>query len=154
MQRPRRGSTRRTPQALSWLKHNRPRSQNRSEEKSWDSWPKQEKWSSRGCQAQTGSLKDKHCPQAEASMPSVPNLPRDHIATDQAQWHSEKTCQYQKITKLLIHKIPLQRPVKDIGQSMRMDIRLQGTVMGILQESAKAYLIRLFMDTNLCVIHT
>ena len=63
-------------------------------------------------------------------------------------------CQYQKITKLFICKLPFQRLVREIGKSIRTDIRFQGIVMGVLQESAKAYLIRLFKDTNLCAFHT
>ena len=46
-----------------------------------------------------------------------------------------------------------QRPVWEIGQSIRTDIRFQGTAMGVLQESTEAYLVRLFEDTNMCATH-
>ena len=65
----------------------------------------------------------------------------------------QEICWYQKITELLICKPPFQKLVWEICQNMRMDIRSQGTAMGALQESADAYLIRLFEDTNLCAIH-
>ncbi|WOL20006.1 hypothetical protein Cni_G28808 [Canna indica] len=45
---------------------------------------------------------------------------------------------YQKGTELLIRKLPFQR--------------LSSTVLA-LQEVAEAYLVGLFEDTNLCVIH-
>ena len=63
-------------------------------------------------------------------------------------------CWYQKITELLIHKLPFQRLIWEIGQNMKADLRLQGSAMGALQESTKAYLVELFEDTNLCAIHT
>ena len=66
----------------------------------------------------------------------------------------QEICQYQKITELLICKQPFQRLVLEIGQDMRTDLRFQGSAMGVLQESAKAYIVGLFDDTSLCAIHT
>ena len=80
--------------------------------------------------AQTKSPKDNCYPCAEMSMPPVPKLPRDSVATDQAQWHSEWHFWYQKITEILIHKLPLQRLLQETGQSIRMDIRFPGDCHG------------------------
>ena len=89
----------------------------------------------------------------EVSMLPVPKVPRNHIASDQVQWHSWEIYQYQWITELLICKLPFWRLVLKIDQNIRVDIGLQGIIMGALQEAAKAYIIRLFEDTNLCAIH-
>ena len=147
---PRRGSTGRTPQALSWLSYKGPRRQNGSDEKPWDSWPKQWDWSGRGCWAQARSLEHKHHPCMEVSMPPVPKVPRDHITTSWAQWHWDKSASSRKSLNSSFTK----RLLQEIGQSIMMDIRFHGITMGALQESAKAYFIRLFEDTYLCAIHT
>jgi len=60
---------------------------------------------------------------------------------------------YQKSTELLIRKMPFQRLVREIAQDFRADLRFQSSALGALQESAEAYLIGLFEDTNLCAIH-
>ena len=36
---------------------------------------------------------------------------------------------------------------------MKKDVRFQGSALMALQESAEAYLVGLFEDTNLCAIH-
>ena len=61
---------------------------------------------------------------------------------------------YQKSTQLLIRKLLFQRLVREIVQDFKMDLRFQGAAVMALQESAEAYLVRLFEDLNLCVIHT
>ena len=38
-------------------------------------------------------------------------------------------------------------------QDFQFEIRFQGITMGTSQEAAEAYLLGLFEDTNLCVIH-
>jgi len=60
---------------------------------------------------------------------------------------------YQKSTELLIRKLPFQRLVREIAQEFKTDLRFQGSAVLALQESAEAYLVDLFEDTNLCAIH-
>jgi histone H3 len=60
---------------------------------------------------------------------------------------------YQKSTELLIRKLPFQRVVREIAQEFQIDARFAVTAMAALQESAEAYLVGLFEDTNLCAIH-
>ena len=60
---------------------------------------------------------------------------------------------YQKSSALLIRKLPFQRLVREITQDFKMDLRFQAAAMLYLQEAAEAYLVGLFEDTNLCMIH-
>ena len=60
---------------------------------------------------------------------------------------------YQKSTELLIRKLPFQRLVREIAQDFKSDLKFQGSAILALQESAEAYLVALFEDTNLCAIH-
>jgi len=60
---------------------------------------------------------------------------------------------YQKNTELLIRKLPFQRLVREIAQEYKSDLRFQSNSVLALQESAEAYLVGLFEDTNLCAIH-
>ena len=60
---------------------------------------------------------------------------------------------YQKSTELLIRKLPFQRLVKEVAQSVMPTARFQGSAVLALQEAAEAYLVGLFDDTNLCAIH-
>ena len=60
---------------------------------------------------------------------------------------------YQKSTDLLIRKLPFQRLVREIAQDFKSDLRFQGSAVLGLQESAEAYLVKLFEDTQLCAIH-
>ncbi|EGG02998.1 histone-fold-containing protein [Melampsora americana] len=60
---------------------------------------------------------------------------------------------YQKSTELLIRKLPFQRLVREIAQDFKTDLRFQSSAIGALQESAEAYLVSLFEDTNLAAIH-
>ncbi|TKR62605.1 hypothetical protein L596_026538 [Steinernema carpocapsae] len=60
---------------------------------------------------------------------------------------------YQKSTELLIRKLPFQRLVREIAQDFKTDLRFQSSAVLALQESAEAYLVGLFEDTNLCAIH-
>jgi histone H3 len=61
--------------------------------------------------------------------------------------------QYQKSTELLIRKLPFQRLVREIAQDVKTDLRFQAGALDALQESAEAYLVGLFDDTNLAAIH-
>lgn len=60
---------------------------------------------------------------------------------------------FQKSTELLIRKLPFQRLVREIAQDFKTDLRFQASAVAALQESAEAYLVGLFEDTNLCAIH-
>nr|DAD47973.1 TPA_asm: hypothetical protein HUJ06_017910 [Nelumbo nucifera] len=60
---------------------------------------------------------------------------------------------YQKTTELLIRKLPFQRLVREIAHDFKTDLCFQGHAVLALQEAAEAYLVGLFEDTNLCVIH-
>ncbi|KAJ9080917.1 histone H3.1 [Entomophthora muscae] len=60
---------------------------------------------------------------------------------------------YQKSTELLIRKLPFQRLVREIAQDYKTDLRFQASAIAALQESAEAYLVGLFEDTNLAAIH-
>ena len=60
---------------------------------------------------------------------------------------------YQRSTDLLLRKLPFQRVVREISQSIKQDLRFQSTALIALQEAAEAYLVGLFEDSNLCAIH-
>lgn len=60
---------------------------------------------------------------------------------------------YQKSTELLIQKLPFQRLVKEIANTIDPNLRFQASAIAALQEAAEAYLVQLFEDTNLCAIH-
>jgi histone H3 len=60
---------------------------------------------------------------------------------------------YQKTTELLIRKQPFQRLVREIATDYKTDVRFQSSAIMALQESAEAFLVGLFEDTNLCANH-
>ena len=60
---------------------------------------------------------------------------------------------YQKLSALLIRKLPFQRLVREIAQEFKTEFCFQAAAILCLQEAAEAYLVRLFEDTNLCMIH-
>ena len=60
---------------------------------------------------------------------------------------------YQKFTGFLIKKLPFQRLVWEITIDVAQEMQFQSSVLLALQEAAKAYLVGLFEDTNLCAIH-
>ena len=60
---------------------------------------------------------------------------------------------YQKTSELLIRRMPFQRLVREIAQVHNPYLRFQCGAILALQESAKAYLVGLLEDTNLCAIH-
>ena len=61
---------------------------------------------------------------------------------------------YQKLTELLIRKLPFQRLVREIAQDLgKKDARFQSGAIIVLQEASEAYLVGLLEDSNLCTIH-
>ena len=60
---------------------------------------------------------------------------------------------YQKMTELLIRKLPFSRLVREVAQDFNTDLRFQRNAIGALQEAAEIFLISLLEDTNLCAIH-
>ena len=60
---------------------------------------------------------------------------------------------YQKSYDLLIRKIPFQRLVKEVAQSIKPDLRFQSVAILALQEVVEDYLVRMFEKVNVCVIH-
>ena len=58
-------------------------------------------------------------------------------------WH------YQKLTKLLIRKLPFQRLVREIAQDLgKKDVRFQSGAIIALQEASEAYLVGLLEDSQ------
>ena len=60
---------------------------------------------------------------------------------------------YQKSTDLLLPFAPFQRLVREITKGIDHDLRFQSQALIALQESAEAYLVGLFEDSQLCAIH-
>ena len=65
----------------------------------------------------------------------------------------QEICHYQKCTNLLIRKLPFQRLIRELTQKFKVNVRFRSSTLMVLQEAAKAYLVRLFEDMNLCAIH-
>ena len=61
---------------------------------------------------------------------------------------------YPTFTELSIRKPPFQRLFQEITHNFKTDLHFQLSVIMALQEAGEAYLVGLFEDTNLCVIHT
>ena len=60
---------------------------------------------------------------------------------------------YQRSTDLFIRKAAFQRLVREVAQDFKSNLRFQSSANLALQESAEAYLVGIFEDTNLCAIH-
>ncbi|KAI9697950.1 MAG: centromeric DNA-binding histone H3-like protein cse4 [Candelina mexicana] len=63
---------------------------------------------------------------------------------------------YQKGTELLLRKLPFSRLVREIALTLipsGENLRWQSQAIQALQESAEAFMVHLFEDTNLCAIH-
>lgn len=60
---------------------------------------------------------------------------------------------YQKSTKLLIRKLPFQRLVRSIADDHFVGLRFQESAVLALQQAAEAYIVDLFIDSNLCAVH-
>jgi histone H3 len=61
--------------------------------------------------------------------------------------------QYQKSGALLLRKLPFQRLVREIAQSVRSELRFQSSAVLAIQEAAEEYLVHLFEDTQLVALH-
>lgn len=61
--------------------------------------------------------------------------------------------QLQGTTHLLIPRLPFQRVIREILQQFRVDFRLQGQAIEALRESSELYLVQMFSDALLCMIH-
>ena len=60
----------------------------------------------------------------------------------------------EKSFDLLILTTRMQRLIREISKGLvRVDLKFQSASLGALHETAEAYLVDLFEDTNLCVIH-
>ena len=60
---------------------------------------------------------------------------------------------YQKSCNLLICKLPFLRLVRELFHNQKAGMRIQASAIYALQEASEAYLVYLFQDANLCVIH-
>ncbi len=62
---------------------------------------------------------------------------------------------FQKSSDLLIRKAPFQRVVQEIIQQVsgKSDLRMQSTAILALQEAAEYFMVVVFNDTNLWVLH-
>ena len=60
---------------------------------------------------------------------------------------------YQKSHDTLLPKASFQRLVRHISGNIDNDLRFQAQALMALQESAEAYLVGIFEDTQLCAIH-
>ncbi|KAH7390523.1 histone H3 [Pyrenochaeta sp. MPI-SDFR-AT-0127] len=63
---------------------------------------------------------------------------------------------YQKSTDLLLLKLPFQRLVREIAQTVTTEDgpnRWQSQALMALQEATEAFLVNIFHDANLCAIH-
>lgn len=60
---------------------------------------------------------------------------------------------YQKSTELLIPKLSMQRLVREITEDYKAGLRFTREALDAIHEAAEAYLVSLFEDTVLCMIH-
>ena len=60
---------------------------------------------------------------------------------------------YQSSTDILIRRLPFQRVVREIAQTIRTDLRFQSMAIMTLQEAGEAFLVGLLDQCNLCAIH-
>lgn len=95
-----------------------------------------------------------------------PQSPRKRVLQDSSRRESKKRRyrpgtkalmeirRYQKMTELLIPKLPFSRLIREICTAITpKDLRFQSSALLALQEASEAYLVQLFEDTNLCAIH-
>ncbi|KAM5298674.1 histone H3.2-like [Ctenodactylus gundi] len=61
---------------------------------------------------------------------------------------------YRKFSELLVRKLPFQRPVREMAQDLKTDLRFQSSAVISLQEASEAYLVGIVEDTNLCAIYS
>ena len=99
--------------------------------------------------------------------------PRYHLATKAARLTGKKAiamrkpCRWcpgtvalreiqkiQKTTDLLIRKAPFQHLVRRIALKFgKSNLQMQSTAVLALQEAAEYFMVYVFSDTNLCVMH-
>ncbi len=62
---------------------------------------------------------------------------------------------FQKTTDLFIRKAPFQHLVQEIIQDMsrKSDLQMQSTALLALQEAVEYFMVDVFNNTNLCVLH-
>ena len=82
----------------------------------------------------------------------IPKPPFDHVSSDQAPWHSERSTSTRILQISSFANYP-SRGLLEIAQDLRLDICFQRIAMGALQEATEVYLMGLFKDTSLCTIH-
>ncbi|XP_037833297.1 histone H3-like, partial [Kryptolebias marmoratus] len=94
--------------------------------------------------------------------------PRKQLATKAAHWSTPATggvkkphlyrpstvalreiLHYQKLSELLIRKLPFQHLVQEITQDYKTDLRFQSSPIMALQEASEAYLVGVFEDTRI-----
>jgi histone H3 len=101
--------------------------------------------------------------------------PRLHLVTKAAQAAAQKVIavrkphrwcpgmvalreirKFQKTTDLLIRKAPFLHFVREIIEqvSRKSDLQMQSTAVLVLQEATKYFMIDVFYDTNLWVLHS
>ncbi len=129
----------------------------------------------------TVGLKSPRSPQPKLAQPKSPPRPvlaiqRDEMKTTQATRTHMQTNRrrrtrryrpgtvalrdirkYQKNGDLLLRKLPFERLVRELLQPLArpgQTLRVQARCLESLQEAAEAYLVDLFMDANLCAIHS
>lgn len=59
----------------------------------------------------------------------------------------------QRTTHLLIPRLPFQRVIREILQKNRSDLRVQRQAIEALRESSEMYLVQMFEDALLCMMH-
>ena len=85
-----------------------------------------------------------------AGQPAAPKKPHRYRPGTVAL---REISRYQKMTELLIRRLPFQRLVREIAQDLKGRLNFASGAILALQEVAEAYLVGLFEDTNLCAIH-
>ncbi|KXN69709.1 histone cluster 2, H3c2-like protein [Conidiobolus coronatus NRRL 28638] len=65
-------------------------------------------------------------------------------------------CEIQHYTITVEHivpKLPFQRLIREIIHKINAEIRVQRSAVDILHEMTEDYIVKLFQDANLCVLH-
>ena len=75
-----------------------------------------------------------------------------HGPKKQSRWKQEVK-KYQSMYNLLIKKLPFQCLVREIAQTINIDLRFQGNSIMALQEAAESFLVKHFKNANYAAIH-
>lgn len=59
----------------------------------------------------------------------------------------------QKTTHLLIPRLPFQRVVREILEKYGADVRVQRQAIEALRESSEMYVVQMFDDALMCMLH-